>query len=191
MKNCINFYISQLLTTIKNQNISEIETCAKVLLEGYHSNKQIFVCGNGGSAATASHFACDINKGVSYGLSKRFKVLPLLENIATISAYTNDVNYDSIFVEQLKNFYNDGDILIGISGSGNSTNVLNAVSFVNENNGTTIGWTGYTGGKLKELTHYSINANIEDMQISEDLHMIYTHILMKTLRNYIVNASTN
>ena len=142
----------------------------------------------GGSASTASHFACDINKGVSYGLEKRFKIIPLTDNFATITAYSNDVGYEDVFVEQLKNFFQKGDIIIGISGSGNSKNVIKAVEFVNNNNGISIGWTGYSGGILKSITHHSINANVMDMQTSEDIHMILVHIIMKVLRKKLTGS---
>ena len=90
-----------------------------------------------------------------------------------------------VFVEQLKNFFNPGDVIIGISGSGNSSNVLKAIEFVNNNNGVSIGWTGFDGGQLKEIAHHSINANINDMQISEDIHMTLVHMLMKMTRKGI------
>ena len=157
-------------------------------MNAYENGNNIFICGNGGSAATASHFACDINKGVSYGLDKRFKIIPLTDSLSTITAYTNDVGYDIIFVEQLKNFFNKGDVLIGISGSGNSRNVLNAIEYVNDHGGISIGWTGFSGGKLKEISTYSVNANIDDMQISEDLHMIFTHLMMKVLRKSLTGS---
>lgn len=188
MRNQINTYFEKLKNTIDNINIKDIEQCASILLEAYEEEKQIFICGNGGSASTASHFACDINKGVSYGLDKRFKIIPLTDNLYTITAYTNDVNYDLVFLEQMKNFYNEGDILIGISGSGNSQNVLNAIEYVNENKGTTIGWTGFDGGKLKEISTYSLNTNIEDMQVSEDMHMVFTHLMMKILRKTLTGS---
>lgn len=188
MEEQIKQYFEKLQNTILNIDISEIETCAKVLLNAYENGKQIFICGNGGSASTASHFACDINKGVSYGLDKRFKIIPLTDNLATITAYTNDVEYDIVFVEQLRNFFNSGDVLIGISGSGNSKNVLHAIEYVNANGGRTIGWTGFNGGKLKEISHYSINANAMDMQISEDIHMISTHVMMKILRKALTGS---
>lgn len=188
IENQIENYIVNLTNALKNLNFNDIEQCSRVLLNAYENKKNIFICGNGGSASTASHFACDINKGVSYGLDKRFKIIPLTDNLATISAYSNDVNYDFIFVEQIKNFYNSGDVLIGISGSGNSTNVLKAIEFVNENEGVTIGWTGFKGGKLKELSQFSINANIEDMQISEDIHMTLVHLMMKVLRKKLTGS---
>ena len=161
---------------------------AILMINALKNGKTIFWCGNGGSAATASHFACDINKGVSFGLDKRFRVIALTDNLATITAYSNDVDYDSVFLEQLINFYNEGDVLIGISGSGNSGNVLKAIEFVNDNKGITIGWTGFNGGKLKEISQFSVNANINDMQISEDIHMTLVHLMMKVLRKKLTGS---
>jgi len=188
MKKQIDTYFDKLVSTIQNLDKNEIEKSAEVLLEAYHNKKQIFICGNGGSASTASHFAADINKAVSYGLEKRFKIIPLTDNLSTITAYTNDVGYDVVFLEQMKNFFQEGDVIIGISGSGNSQNVLNAVEFVNANGGISIGWTGFTGGKLKEISTYSVNANIEDMQVSEDVHMVFTHLMMKIMRKSLTGS---
>ena len=181
MKQRISNYLDTLVETIENVNKIELEKCAEILLQAYKDNKRVFVCGNGGSASTASHFACDINKGVSYHLTKRFKVISLVDNMATITAYSNDADYETIFVEQMINYFVEGDVVIGISGSGNSKNVLNAINYANKNGGITIGFTGFSGGKLKEIANYSINANVDDMQVSEDMHMIYVHILMKVL----------
>ena len=188
-KNEIIAYKDKLQETIDYLNVDNIDACIDLLMKAYNDENTIFICGNGGSAATASHFACDLNKGVSYGLEKRFKIIPLTDSLSSITAYTNDLSYDIIFVEQLKNFFKKGDVLIGISGSGNSKNVLNAIEYVNNNDGITIGWTGYDGGKLKELTQYSIDANVNDMQISEDIHMILVHIIMKTLSNKLGSYS--
>ena len=188
MKNQINSYLKRLNNTINNLSIEEIEKCAEVLIDAYEKEKNIFICGNGGSASTASHFACDINKGVSYGLDTRFKIIPLTDNFATITAYSNDVSYEVIFLEQLKNFYREGDVLIAISGSGNSKNIINVVEYVNQKKGITIGWTGYDGGLLKKISNYSVNANVMDMQTSEDIHMILVHILMKVLRKKLTGS---
>lgn len=184
----IKEYLLKLSETVNKISVRDVEQCSKVLLQAYENQKNIFICGNGGSAATASHFACDINKGVSFGLDKRFKVIALTDNLATITAYSNDVDYDSVFLEQLKNFYNEGDVLIGISGSGNSGNVLKVIEFVNENKGITIGWTGFNGGKLKEISQFSVNADINDMQISEDIHMTLVHLMMKVLRKKLTGS---
>lgn len=188
MKQQISDYLEKLTNSITDIAISDIEQCASVLIDAYTKERQIFICGNGGSAATASHFACDINKGVSYGLDKRFKVIPLTDSLLTTTAYANDVGYDFVFVEQMKNFFRERDVVIGISGSGNSPNVLKAIEHANQNGGITIGWTGFDGGKLKEISKHSINANVNDMQVSEDLHMMLTHIMMKVLRKALTGS---
>jgi D-sedoheptulose 7-phosphate isomerase len=179
----IKAYLEKLQKTISNLDIDEINNFINVLVEARNNDKQIFIMGNGGSASTASHFCCDFNKGCSYGYDdhKRFKFICLNDNVATLMAYANDVGYDDIFVEQLKNFYKKGDVVIGISGSGNSLNVLKALEYANENEGITVGLTGYGGGKLKELSKYSVNMNVDDMQISEDLHMMMDHLTMKII----------
>ena len=179
MKFIINEYFKNLNSTINNLSIEEIERVAEVIAKAYENEKNIFVCGNGGSASTASHFACDINKGVSYKHNKKFKVISLCDNIPLITAYSNDICYDDIFLEQIKNYFNAGDILICISGSGNSKNIIKVLDYVNSKEGISIGFTGFDGGILKKKAHFSINANINDMQISEDIHMILVHIIMK------------
>jgi len=179
--NRINEYLGLLKETIDKVDHSEIMKVVESLQNAKNSNKKIIIFGNGGSAATASHFACDINKGVSYGESVRYKVLALTDNIATILAYANDVSYEDIFLEQLKNFIEEGDVVIGISGSGNSKNVLKAIEYANLNGNETIGITGYNGGKLKKMAKKNLNAPVDDMQISEDLHMVFVHLVMKIL----------
>lgn len=175
----IKDYFSRLQNVINNLDIDEINTFMNVLFDAYKNEKQVIVMGNGGSATTASHFVVDMNKCVSYGQDKRFKVISLADSISTMMSYANDVSYDEIFVEQLKNFLNEGDIVIGLSGSGNSKNVLKAIDYANKNGGITIGWTGYDGGQLKKMSKYSVNANVNDMQLSEDIHVLLTHICMQ------------
>lgn len=181
MKELINGYFEKLKSTIDNLDRNEIEQFVKMLNTARENGNQIFIMGNGGSASTASHFCCDFNKGASYGFNdkKRFKFICLNDNIATMMAYSNDVSYDDVFVEQLKNFLQKNDVVIGISGSGNSKNVIKAIEYANASGAVTAGLTGYTGGKLKELAKYSVNANINDMQVSEDIHMILCHMIMQ------------
>lgn len=183
MKAVITNYIYNLKNALNNLDIQEFEKVANVLKEARNKGKQIFIFGNGGSGSTATHFSCDINKGVSYGKSERFKVICLNDNIPTLLAYSNDISYDVVFKEQLQNFVQEGDIVIGISGSGNSKNILNAMEFAKLKQAITIGITGFQGGKLKEICNYSINARFDDMQISEDIHMIWVHIMMKCFIN--------
>lgn len=179
----IKSYIKTLKDTLDRINVSEVENIVEAFISARDNNKQILVFGNGGSGSTASHMVCDILKGCSYGKEKRFRILSLNDNIPTILAYGNDVSYDIIFLEQLKNYLQEGDLVIAISGSGNSKNIINAIQYANEMGATTIGLTGFNGGKLKEISTISFNANINDMQISEDLHVILMHILYKVLNN--------
>lgn len=177
----INNYFETLKTCIDKIDKKEIYTFIKLLIQARDNNKTIFIMGNGGSATTASHFCCDFNKGCSYQQEKKFKMVCLNDSIPTMLAYANDVNYDQVFVEQLKNFLNKGDIVIGLSGSGNSKNVLKAIEYANSKNAITIGLTGYDGGLLKKICAYSVNANINDMQISEDVHMMLCHMAYSIL----------
>jgi D-sedoheptulose 7-phosphate isomerase len=175
-------YIAQLKNTLDLLNHRDIEEVANAFLAARNKNKQILVFGNGGSGSTASHMVCDILKGCSYGKAKRFKILCLNDSIPTVLAYGNDVGYDMIFLEQLKNYMQPGDVVLGISGSGNSKNIINALEYANANSGITIGFTGFNGGKLKSISSICLNANINDMQISEDIHLIVLHILYKILQ---------
>ena len=183
MKNKIKDYKKRLITTIENLDVNEVEQLAKLFLHTRNNNKTIYVFGNGGSGSTASHMVCDIIKGCSYKKLKKFKIFCLNDNIPTILAYSNDVNYECIFEEQLKNLLEEGDLVIGISGSGNSKNIVNAINYANSVKAHTFGMTGYDGGKLKQLAKSSLNANINDMQISEDIHLITLHILYFLLEN--------
>jgi D-sedoheptulose 7-phosphate isomerase len=174
-------YLNELKDLLDVFPHDRFETIAQALLEAYDQEKQIFVMGNGGSGTTASHFVCDINKGSCLKHEKKFKVICLNDNVPTIMAYANDLSYDDIFVEQLKNFMNEGDIVIGISGSGNSENVILAVSYAKDRGARTIGLTGFDGGKLAKVVDIPLIAAINDMQKVEDLHMIIVHMLMQYL----------
>jgi D-sedoheptulose 7-phosphate isomerase len=155
----------------------------QILIDAFNNEKHVFIMGNGGSGSTASHFACDINKGSCFELEKKFKVICLNDNVPTILAYANDLSYDNIFVEQLKNFLQSGDVVIGISGSGNSKNVLLALSYAKEKGANTIGLSGFDGGRLAHIADVPFVAAINDMQKVEDVHMIVVHMLMQYLCN--------
>ena len=174
-------YLRDLKKLIEVFPHDKFDSVVQCLLEAYKRNRLIFVMGNGGSGATASHFACDINKGACLSFSKKFKVICLNDNIPTMLAYANDLSYDDVFVEQMKNFFQPEDVVLAISGSGNSGNVLKAVSYAKENGGKTIALCGYSGGKLAELADISIVIHSDDMQKIEDLHMIVVHMLMQSL----------
>jgi len=172
-------YLNEIKSVLNDLPLEKFEEIVNLILKAYVEERQIFIMGNGGSGSTASHFACDINKGVCFGLNKRFKVICLNDNIPTMLAYANDVSYAHIFVEQLKNFLKPHDLVIGISASGNSENVLRAIHYANENGAHTIGFTGFDGGKLATLAHTSLIVPVNDMQKVEDVHLILTHMLMQ------------
>jgi D-sedoheptulose 7-phosphate isomerase len=172
-------YIKELVMFLTSFPYEQFEQMISTLIEAYRMNHTIFVMGNGGSGATASHWACDINKGCSFNRDKKFRMMCLNDNVATILAYANDISYDDIFVEQLKNFFNPGDVVIGISGSGNSTNVLKAIQYANKHEGVTIGLCGFNGGKLRRFVDIPILAKIHDMQKVEDVHTIISHMAMQ------------
>ena len=153
-----------------------------LLLESaYQEGRQVFLMGNGGSGSTASHAAADLNKGVSFGREKRFRVMSLNDNMATLTAYANDVSYSDAFVEQLKNFLQPGDLVIAISGSGNSPNVLKAVEYANQRGAVTIGLCGFGGGKLAAVAQVPVHIPVKDMQKVEDIHMMLFHVAMQVL----------
>ena len=183
--NNINQYFEKLKNVINKLDINEINQFINILCYTREEGKNIFIMGNGGSAATASHFCCDFNKGVNTIIKnqKRFKFICLNDNIATVMAYANDLSYIDIFKEQLKNFLAPRDVVIGISGSGNSENIIKAINYANDNNGITIALTGFNGGILKKIAQYSVHVNVDDMQIVEDLHMVFDHLCMKIITN--------
>ena len=176
--------------SINNVNKSNIKTFVEMLIEVYNNDKNIYIFGNGGSAATASHFCGDLVKGVSYGLHKRFRAICLNDNMPALMAIANDISYDHIFIEQLKNFLNSDDIVIGISGSGNSVNVVTALEYAKNKGAKTVAICGYSGGKIKEIADLSIHAEINDMEISEDIHnLIATHCVKRMLTKELNNQN--
>lgn len=179
----IKNYIDEEVSVLQNLNVAEINHVMGILDKARLEGRSIYICGNGGSAATASHYVCDFNKGVSLGLDKRFKFECLGDNIPTMMAIANDISYDDIFVEPLKNKMEPGDIVIGISGSGNSENVVKALSYAKDNGGVTIGIVGYDGGKIKQIAEHSIHVKINNMQIVEDVHMMLDHVMMYVFYN--------
>ena len=141
-------YRIDLLKAIESIDLSKVSQAIEWFKESRDAGRHIFVCGNGGSASTASHFACDIVKGCSFNRSSRFRIMALTDQLPTITAYANDVGYDVIFVEQLKNFAQPDDLFMAISGSGNSPNVVRAMDYANSIGCRTIALTGRDGGQL-------------------------------------------
>lgn len=174
-------YLAQAREALGAVDVAAVERVAERMLDVYERRGQLFVFGNGGSAAAASHFACDINKTLSYGLAKRFRMICLNDNVPTMLAYANDVSYGDVFVEQLENFLEPGDLVMGFSGSGNSPNVLKAVSWAREHGAAAIGVVGFDGGKLRELVDVALWTPVHDMQHVEDLQTVITHLITRAL----------
>jgi D-sedoheptulose 7-phosphate isomerase len=156
---------------------AEIARLIEVLATAREQGKQVFLCGNGGSAATASHFATDLGKGASLGREKRFRVLALTDNVPWITALANDTDYSMIFVEPLKNYAGLGDVLVCFSGSGNSPNIVQAVEWANANGLITIGVTGRPGGRLGAIAQYPVFIESSHMGLIEDGHFVIQHML--------------
>lgn len=200
--NELETYRDHEIETYRKLDLESVNTVMEVLENARVSGKHIFICGNGGSAATASHYAGDFNKGVNMGLLgldghniegnlnfEKMKSIPLYnfeclsDNIPTMMAVSNDESYAECFRFPLSVKMKEGDIVIGISGSGNSENVINAIQYAKEHGGKTISIVGYNGGRLKEMADYSIHVNVNNMQITEDLHMVLDHMMMWVLNH--------
>lgn len=174
----IEKYIEMEKTVLDSLNREEINVVMNVLENARLKGKRIFICGNGGSASTASHIECDFNKGISYDQDVKYDMECLSDNVPMMMAIANDISYDEIFVVPLKNKLKTGDIVIGISGSGNSKNVVKAFEYANSIGAETIAFTGYNGGNLKKIATYNIHVNIDNMQIVEDIHLMLDHMMM-------------
>lgn len=177
----IEEYREDFIRMLEGLDIKAIYELADLLLKARDRGSFIYTLGNGGSAATASHWACDFNKGLSFGYPKRFKMICLNDNISTLTAYANDEDYGVAFLEMAKNFLHPQDILIGISGSGNSKNLMRTFEYAREKGVITVAVTGYPEAALKSLADHVVSAEIKDMQIAEDFHIMVDHILYKVI----------
>ena len=171
-------YIDHEVETLRALDKDAINDALNLLLETMEKGNIVFVFGNGGSSATASHFQNDFNKGVSEHTEKKFNFLCLNDNVATVMAVANDIGFEEVFRFQLRGHIKPGDVVLAISGSGNSKNVINAVEYAKEQGCRVIGLTGFGGGKLRQLADVSLHAPINSMQITEDIHMIFDHLMM-------------
>jgi len=178
----IGIYKNQLINAINEIDSFHVSSVARILNQARIDGRKVYTFGNGGSASTASHFAGDLNKGAIREDTLRFKALCLNDNIPGLMAWANDVNYESVFAEQLNNFIEPHDVIIAISGSGNSKNVLNAVKIASAGGATTLGLTGFNGGKLKRLVDFAIVVPCDVMEIIEDVHLVLCHMITKYLR---------
>lgn len=170
-------YKTELFKAIDSIDLDAVRQAIEILSRARHESRHVFVCGNGGSASTASHFVCDILKGASFQRDQRFRIMALNDSMSTLTAYSNDVNYECVFVEQLKNFAQAGDVVLAISGSGNSPNVLRAIEYANSIACRTIALSGRDGGQLGRLAQLNIQVGHPHMGRIEDGHMIVAHMI--------------
>ena len=183
----IKDYIRLEREVLNNLDIDAINDVLNLLEEVREKDGTVYIMGNGGSSATASHFVNDFGKGVSEYIEKKFRFVCLNDNVPTVMAIANDIGFDEIFRFQLKNKLGPNDIVIAISGSGNSKNVINAVLYAIEKGNKVVGLTGYSGGKLKELSDINLHVPINSMQITEDVHMIFDHLMMSIFYRDLCN----
>lgn len=177
----IKEYLELEISILKKLDQNEINRAMNLLEETREKGNSVYLFGNGGSAATAYHMENDFNKGVSEKLEKKYRFQCINANIATIMAIANDNGYERVFEQQLENKLNEDDVVIAISGSGNSENVIRAVKYAKEQGCRIISMTGYSGGFLKKLSDISLHVPLNNMQITEDIHMIFNHMMMYIL----------
>jgi D-sedoheptulose 7-phosphate isomerase len=177
-------YLSQVVKATEGVDPTSFPKLVELILDCYRNGKFVYIIGNGGSGANASHLCEDMGKVTLIDLEKqkRLKVMSLTDNTPYILALGNDEGYEKIFVEQLKNYASPGDLLIAISGSGNSPNIFRAVEYANDLGMATYGFTGYTGGKLKEISQFGLHVPSMDMGIAETVHTIFMHYIIDVMR---------
>ena len=177
----IDDYIQDIRKTLELIPTEKVEEVIDLLRNARMNRKQIFIMGNGGSAATASHFVCDLAKNTRQPGWPGFRVIGLTDNMSIFSAYANDEGYENVFKQQLNNLLQPGDIVVAISGSGNSQNVVEAVEFANKHGAVTVGLTGMTGGMLKNIAQLSVHIPNERIEQVEDAHLIIEHMICSAL----------
>jgi D-sedoheptulose 7-phosphate isomerase len=200
MQDYIQSYLTTVQEAIAKLDPAQIEGVVNALHTAYLSGKQVFTMGNGASAALASHMACDLGKGTSADLghgpalsgARRLRIISLADNVALMTAYGNDIRYEDIFVEQLKNLLNEGDVVIGISGSGGSPNVLRAMEYARAKGAVTVGFTGAQpkAHMLSALCDHTLAAPLDLMEQIEDIHVIFHHVISMALRRLILPEQT-
>jgi len=179
-------YFRQVHENLAAIDLEKLQKIIEVIFEAYKNDKQIFIFGNGGSSSNASHFACDLGKGTLNNVydkkEKRFRAISLTDNVATIMAFGNDLSFEDVFSEQLRNLINKGDVAVGMSCSGNSPNVVKAIAYAKERGATTIGFLGFkTGGKLRDMVDYEITVPDNHYGRVEDIHLMLCHFVTNSL----------
>ncbi len=178
----IRQYLTEVQQVLGRIPLEALEEAIDVLLSAAYVGSTVFIMGNGGSAATASHFACDLAKGAIVPGGPRFRAIALTDNVPLITAWSNDVAYEDIFAEQLCNLMGRGDVVVAFSGSGNSPNVLRAVALARQQGGITIGFSGFDGGRLSRIVDVPVVVSCHCMEQIEDVHLVLCHLTTTALR---------
>jgi D-sedoheptulose 7-phosphate isomerase len=187
----IDEYVLETQRVLAEVSRESIVMTVSLLYRAWEQRKQVFLLGNGGSASTASHMANDLSKATIVPGAPRMKVIALTDNVSLITAWANDTSYDAVFKEQLENLLEAGDTVLGISGSGNSPNVLRAMEFARKQGAFTIGWTGLSGGQLKDVAELCVHVPTEDMGMIESVHLVLDHLVTKQLYQSIQARTAN
>ena len=178
-------YLKETLPLFQEYTTETFERAMQAMVEVYKRGNTVYICGNGGSAGTSNHMVNDLSKGTVGEGKKRLRVIGLADNMSLLTAYANDCGYDVIFVEQLKSLWQKGDLLIAISASGNSPNVIKAVEYAREHGGQVIGLVGFSGGKLKELSNFPIHFKSHNYGAVEDAQLMFSHLSSQYMCQYI------
>lgn len=185
----VDDYLDRLRTAIDGLPRDRLNQLAQTLLGAYRNDKQVFTIGNGGSSSTASHLAADLSKNTTGANTRRFRITSLNDNAAIVTAIANDLGYENVFVEQLINLIRPGDVLIAVSASGNSPNIVKAIRYAQEQSAHVAALLGFDGGEAAKLADNAIVVPSSDFGIVEDLHLAINHILVEYFRDYLAQAA--
>ena len=185
IENIFKQYKKALLNSLESVDAGSLKKAISLIYKAYKEDKQIFICGNGGSAATATHLACDLGKGTAIKNKKRLKVISLSDNVSLLTAWSNDTDFKNCFKEQLVNLLEKGDVVIGISASGNSENVLEAIRYAKAGGAKTIGLIGFGGGKLSRLVDIAVLINSDEYEVTEDIQLCLGHVIKRGFLEFI------
>ncbi len=189
MQSSVRQYLQTMQETLARLPVDKIEQLIEVLMEARLYGRQVFIMGNGGSASTASHFVCDLAKNTRHPNRPHFRVIGLTDNMAIFSAYANDEGYENVFAEQLSSLVEAHDVVIGISASGNSENVLRAIRLANRFGAYTVGFTGFSGGELARISRLNIHVPLASYEQVEDIHLMLEHMIVVAVKERCETAT--
>ena len=183
----VEAHISEVRQVLAQMPAGEIECVIDVILAAYQQQRHVYILGNGGSASTASHFACDLSKATITGDLPRLRVTSLTDNVALLTAWANDSSYEAVFAEQLANLLDPGDVVVAISASGKSPNVLAAIGAARSRGAVTVGMVGFTGGPLKTMVDVAVHVPSHSYGVVEDCHLVLEHAITAAMRSALAN----